>query len=150
MRKFRRLTKPAVFGLELTCDFFARSGQNVSRHLHTGRRYAGRKAAEGIAHRGILLFDFFAVILKVARHAPTQVGEGRHAVTRFLRKIGAAEERRLVVWHQKQGERPAARTLRQHLVGSLVDAVEIGALLAVNLDVHEQLVHHPGGVLVLE
>ena len=69
------------------------------------------------------------------------VAEGGHAVALLAREIGAAEERPLVVGRQEHRQRPAAAALGQHLVRGLVDAVEVGALLAVDLDVDEQFVH---------
>jgi hypothetical protein len=79
-----------------------------------------------------------------------QIAECRHAVARFPGKIGAAEERPLIVGREEHRERPAATALRQHLVGDLIDAVEIGALLAIDLDVDVQLIHEPRGLGILE
>ena len=73
---------------------------------------------------------------------------GRGAASR--RKIGAAEERPLIVVHQEHRQRPAAAAAGQHLVRELVDAVEVGAFLAVDLDVDEQLVHQRGSGGILE
>jgi hypothetical protein len=71
------------------------------------------------------------------------------AVARFVREIRAAEERHLV-GREEHGERPAAVPLREHGLRDLVDLVDVGALLAIHLDVHEELVHHAGDALVLE
>jgi hypothetical protein len=78
------------------------------------------------------------------------VGEGRQAVARFPGEVGAAEERPLAVVGEEHGERPAAAALGEHLVRDLIDAVDVGALLAIDLDVHEALVEQPRGGLVLE
>ena len=56
-------------------------------------------------------------------------------------KVGAAEERHLV-GRQEHRQRPAAGALRQHLVRGLVDLVDVGPLLAIDLDVHEMAIHH--------
>ena len=67
-----------------------------------------------------------------------------------MRKIRAAEEGPLIRGTQEHGQRPAARIGRDHLLRRLVDLVEVGPLLAVDLDVHEQAVHHSRGRGVLE
>ena len=80
--------------------------------------------------------------------ALADVRESRHAAARFFREIRAAEKRR-AFRREEHRERPAPRALREHLVRGLVDLVEVRALLAVDLDVHEEAVHHRshGGVL---
>jgi hypothetical protein len=51
---------------------------------------------------------------------------------------------------QEHRERPAAAALREHLVGELVDLVEVRPLFAIDLDVDEQLVHERRRRRVLE
>ena len=53
------------------------------------------------------------------------------------------------VGREKHGHRPAA-LLAQQMQRAHVDLVDVGTLLAVDLDVDEQLVHHPRRRLVLE
>ena len=74
----------------------------------------------------------------------------RYGLPGFPRKIGAAEKGPLVVVCQKHGERPAARALRQHLLRDLVDAVDVGPLLTIDLDVDEQVIHDLCGLRILE
>ena len=74
--------------------------------------------------------------------------EARTSVARFLGEVGAAPER-FAGRCQEHGERPTAR-LTQRLEGRHVDLVHIGALLPVDLDVDEELVHHPGDLGILE
>jgi hypothetical protein len=63
-------------------------------------------------------------------------------------EIGAAVER-LAGRRHEHGHRPAA--LPGHRLGGLhVDRVDVGPLLAVHLDVDEQLVHQARGAVVLE
>ena len=50
---------------------------------------------------------------------------------------------------QEHGQRPAA-LLAQMMQRRHVDLIDVGPLLAVDFDVDEQLVHHRGGVVVLE
>ena len=82
--------------------------------------------------------------------AHQQVGEPGQPVAGTAREIGAGEERQQRRRVEKDGERPTARLVRQQLVAELVDAIEVGSLLAIHLDVHEVLVHHRRRRLVLE
>ena len=74
--------------------------------------------------------------------------EARHAAALVRREVGAAVEGH-AVGVEEDGHRPAAvaghRLHRLH-----VDRVDVGALLAVDLDVDEVLVHVGGGLVVLE
>ena len=69
----------------------------------------------------------------------TSVNAGA-AVARLLREIRAAPHR-LARGRQKHRERPAA-LLAEQMQRVHVDLVDVGPLLAVDLDVDEQLVHH--------
>ena len=81
-------------------------------------------------------------------HALEQAWEGGHAVAVLGRKVGAPVERH-AIGREEDGHGPAA--VPRHGLDRLhVDLVHVGALLAVHLDVHEELVHEGGGVLVLE
>ena len=86
-------------------------------------------------------FDIGAAIAEGFCHAFAEVYKAGQTIARFLREIGAAEERR-AVRSEEHGQRPAAAALGKHLVSGLVDLVEVRALLAVDLDIHEQAVHH--------
>ena len=83
-----------------------------------------------------------------ARDLLQHLGEGRAAVARLFRKVGAAPER-LCVGGEEHGERPAA-LLAELVQRRHVDGVDVGALLAVDLDVDEEVVHHGSGLVVLE
>src|ERR1700730_3593214 len=78
------------------------------------------------------------------------VAERRQAIARLLREVGAAEERPLVIVREEHSERPAAAALREHLLRDLVDAVDVGALLAIDFDVDEVLVEDPRRSFVFE
>ena len=81
-------------------------------------------------------------------HAVEDLAERGHAVARAVREVRAAVERR-AVGRQEDRHRPAA--LPGHrLDGAHVDRVEVGPLLAVDLDRHEALVEQPRRRLVLE
>ena len=74
--------------------------------------------------------------------------KARAAVAGRGREIGAAPERaRLAV--EEHGQWPAA-LLAKAVQGAHVDGVDVGALLAVDLDVDEQLVHDRGDGRILE
>ena len=83
------------------------------------------------------------------RHPQQQFVEPRQAVARALREIGAAEEG-LALGGEEHRQRPAARAPGQQLVGCLIDPVDVGSLLPVDLDVDEMPVHQRGGVVVFE
>ena len=70
------------------------------------------------------------------------------AVARLRREVGAAPEG-LAGRGQEHGQRPAA-LLAQQRQRRLVDAVEVGALLPVDLDVDEEPVHQRRDLRVLE
>ena len=77
-----------------------------------------------------------------------EAGEAGAAMCVLRREIGAPEEG-LAVGREEQRHGPAALT-GEGLHGGHIDAVDIGALLAINLDVHEVLVHEPGDLVRLE
>ena len=68
-------------------------------------------------------------------------GKSRPAELVVLRREIAAGVERLQVGRQEHVVGPATRTARDELRREHVDRVEIGPLLAVDLDVHEPLVH---------
>ena len=74
--------------------------------------------------------------------------ESRAAVARLLREIGAAPER-LGVRRQEHGERPAALLAGGAQCGH-VDLVDVRPLLAIDLDVDVEPVHHLGDLVVFE
>ena len=74
--------------------------------------------------------------------------ERRHAALGLAREVGPAEEG-LAVGRQHAGHRPSALT-GHRLGGGHVDRVDIGSLLAVDLDAHEVLVEVVRGLVVLE
>ena len=79
---------------------------------------------------------------------PEDGGKAGHAPARRGGEVGPAEEGR-PVGGQEHGHRPAP--LAGHRLDRLhVDRVEVGALLAIDLDVDEELVHQGGDPGVLE
>ena len=80
--------------------------------------------------------------------ARQHLAEARQPVPRLGRVVRAAEER-LALGREEHGHRPAA-VPGQRDDGVHVERVEVGPLLAVDLDVDEELVHQPRRLLVLE
>jgi hypothetical protein len=92
--------------------------------------------------------DLRRFLVEDARHLGEDVGEARPAIACGRWKIRAAPNRR-AVGSEEHGERPAA-LLAQRMERRHVDLVDVGAFLAVDLDVDEQAIHHRRGRLVLE
>ncbi|MDT4866939.1 hypothetical protein FQZ97_1018270 [compost metagenome] len=75
-------------------------------------------------------------------------GQAGAAVAVLGREVGAGEEG-FALRSEKHRQRPAT-ALAEHLQRALIEFVEVGALLAVDLDVDEVLVHQVGDVRVGE
>jgi len=88
-----------------------------------------------------------AVAVRVS-HRKEDTAEAR-AAHLILRREISTSEKRLAVGGQKHGERPAA-ALPHHLHDFLIDVVDVGALLPIDLDVHVALVHERGDLGVFE
>ena len=76
--------------------------------------------------------------------------EGGEPEARGLWKIGPAEERNPVLVIQKHGERPSTGAPREQVLRTLVDPIQIRALLPVDLDVDKELVHELRGARILK
>ena len=92
--------------------------------------------------------DFGVAVAVGLGHGFQQAGEAGHIVAVNGREVGAAVEG-LAVGGEEHGHGPAAAA-GQHLHRFHVYGVQVGPLLAVNLDVDEVLVHQPGDGVVLE
>src|SRR5450830_927430 len=84
--------------------------------------------------------DLFRLLAEQPRHLAQNIGESRPPVALLLWKISSAPHR-LRLRREKHGQRPAA-LLAQEMQRVHVDLVDVRPLLAVDLDVDEQLVHH--------
>ena len=88
------------------------------------------------------------LLAKEPRNFLQDVDESRTSEAGLFRKISTAPHR-FGPWRQKHGQRPAA-LLSQEMQRIHVDLIDVGPFFAVNLDVDEQLVHHPGSRFILE
>ncbi len=113
-------------------------------HLAFRPRLLGQPRQQRLA----VLLDLFGLLAEQPRHLAQDIHEGRPAVARILREIGAAPHR-LALGGEKHGQRPAA-LLAQQMQRVHVDLVDVRPLLAVDFDIDEQLVHHRRRRLVLE
>ncbi len=82
------------------------------------------------------------------RDGAQELGERGRPVPRGGREVRARVER-AALGGEEDRHRPAALT-RERLGGAHVDRVDVGPLLAVDLDVDEAVVHQPGDARVLE
>ena len=110
----------------------------------SGRAELAQRLLQGGDIRGDLVGVAVIGIGDGAQH----LGEARPAPALLRREIGAAPEG-MAVGRQEHGERPAA-LLAQQGQGRLIDGIEVGPLLAVDLDVDVELVHQRGRRLALE
>jgi hypothetical protein len=112
------------------------------RRLHRGG------AAQALDDRARLPADLLALLVPGGADRQQHVAPARQPVARLGREIGAAPERH-AVGGEEGVQRPAA--LAGHGLHRVhVDRVDIGVLLAVDLDADEALVHELRGLVVLE
>jgi hypothetical protein len=95
---------------------------------------------EGLQDGGVLPGNRLALVTPGRGHRAQQVAEGRAAIAGLRRVIGATVEGH-AFRREEDGQGPATALAGEHLVGLLVDLVQVGALFAVDLDVDEELVH---------
>ena len=152
MRELRRAAEPAVLGIEALLERADRLERRLGRESVVGApRRPGACAASAAASASFCARDVGAVLAVVrARRARSSSRERRHAVAR--RSSGSRCRRRTAccsgVRNIVSGQ-PPPRCV-EHLVRGLVDLVEVGPLLAVDLDVDEEAVHHLRDLGILE
>jgi len=95
-----------------------------------------------------LLEHLFALRAPGVLDRPQNLHEGRASPARRRRPVGAAIDRR-PVGRQKHRQRPAALFAQRMQRGHVV-MIDVGPLLAIDLDVDEARVHYCGGVGILE
>src|SRR5262249_42315145 len=150
MRELRRTAEATVARIEAARELRAAGGERRVGELAVGPG-GGRGGLGGRRHeRIVLLVQLGRVVAVIPGNALQDVLECRQAVARFLREVGAAEERPPIIVGEEHRERPATTALRQHLLRDLVDAIDVRTLLAIDFDVDEVVVEDPGGGFVLE
>ena len=111
-------------------------------------RGALQVAADAVHHRAGRPLQLRAPLTPHLRQPAQHVQEAGPAVGAAWRKVGAPEHR-AAIGRQKHRHGPAARAARG-LHHRHVDAIDVGPLLAVELDGHEVVVQERGHRLVLE
>ena len=119
------------------------------RRQRVGARGRGLEARERVLQIFRLPRDVGAALAVRGGHARQEIAKAGQAVAPLLREIGAAEERR-PLGREEHRQRPPAAAPREERVRGLVDLVEIGPLLAIDLDVDEIGVHRRGDRRILE
>ena len=152
--KLRRALQAAVVTVDDAQDLARGGVHQTDRQTAIGQGFRGRafrrfgQPAEGAADGlGVLGHRVRAALPDLVKLAQ-QGRETGAAIARLRRKIGAAPVG-LHVGSEEHGERPAALFPHQ-LQRLLVDRIDVGPFLAVDLDADEALVHHVRGGLVLE
>ena len=138
----------AVLAVEAAGDLCPRCRENLCIGLTAARRRL--EFAEDRRELLALGADVVSLLGEELSGPLQEFAERRQAMSALVRKVGAAEERPLVSGVDEHRQRPAARAVGQELVGGLVDAVDVGTFLPVDLHVHEQAVHDLGRGVVLE
>ena len=136
-RRSRRQSgsKARASAAKASCGASEGSAAFSRRRLRIGERQRGLQSL-------VLLHDRTSLLAIRRGDTRQQIREAGEPVARGLREIGAAEER-LLRRREKHRQRPAAAPLREHRVRGLIDLIEVRPLLAVDLDVDEELVHQP-------
>ncbi len=145
-RELRRAAEAAVDGVVLGAQRLERAVEQ--RGVRRGARLAPRARAQGLDDLARGALHGVPPLPPGRRDGLEHLHEGRHPRPRRRREVGAGVER-AAVGRQEDRHRPAALAGgRDH--GLHVERVDVGALLAVDLDAHEVLVHVAGRDDVLE
>src|SRR5690554_762786 len=128
LREFRPAAEAAVF--------LIKAGAGLSQQGFTGggqiARSAGCRTGNGLqrfVNLQMLVSELVTTISPDPMNALQKITKADHALTRFGREIGAGEKWRLTEWIKKHGQWPAAAPTVEKLVGELINAVQIRALL---------------------
>jgi len=149
----RELGRPAEAAETLVEDSLERAARQAQRafiEFDAAGRRLGQQVFECQGEARVLLANRRRMAVIVLGHPLQDVLESGHAVARLIRKIGAAEERLVIIGVQEHGQRPTARMPSDQLLRDLIDLVQVRPLFAIDLDVHEPAVHQCGGRGVLE
>ena len=113
MRKLGCIAHAAEFAIKILCDLCSHGPQWFCVQLIVIGNGLRLERSQDILQLLALAADLVPVFGKVCGNALQQIRERWHAVTRFFRKVGAGEERPLIIGINKHGQRPAAGSLRQ-------------------------------------
>ncbi len=129
--KLRRLPEASIDGVVRSRERMRRGDRQVARNLSFGRGVG--------AERSQSLRELLDIMLNFVRAALVRVGGGQqharkagHTLAIDRRKIGAAKKR-LRIGREEHRQRPSA-TPGDHLHRFHVDLIEVGPLLAIDLD----------------
>ena len=147
LRELRGAAPAAVRPVEGGLDG-ARSGRQQLRRRVVAARLEAGLVDEPLHEPAAGRLDLGALLAPRAVDALEHLAERGHPVTRLVRVVGPAVERP-PVGCQEHRHRPATAA-GHRLDRGHVDLVEIGTLLAIDLDRHEPVVQVAGGRLVLE
>ena len=146
LRKFRRAFHAAIHGIN---DLHEPRGEIGERRVVRRRGRSASRLRRELRLQHIRVPPHLGGLVAIdARDLLQYMRERRAAVARVLGEIGAAPEG-LGVGREEHGERPTA-VFAELVQRGHVDGIDVGALLAVHLDVDEEVVHHRSGLIVLE
>ena len=137
LREFRRVADAAVQRVDLAQQALGDLVEEFRRDALAGLRLL--EALQRLAQGDDVLHDVVAVLLVGRADRVQDLRKARAAPARLGRVIGAAPEG-LALGGEEHRQRPAALLAHQRQ-RVLIDRVEVGALLAIDLDVDEPLVH---------
>jgi hypothetical protein len=147
LRELRRAAEATARGVVLLEEV----ADDLRQRVRPGRRLPGveeRRAPQRAGELTGLRVDVVPPGAPQLVDAAAQVGERDHAAPLLAREVRAAEERS-PVRGEEDGHGPAAVAV-EGVDGLHVDLVDVRPLLAVDLDVDEQVVHQACDGLVLE
>ena len=144
--EFGRATKPAVGWVD-GADELAGDGGKLLLGEFRRRAVIEPGRQPGFEVGGVLLDGLFFVGVD-AGDVLQHLVEARTPIAWLGGKVGAAEKRH-AVRQEEHGQRPAP-LLAKLLQCGHIESVDIGPFLAVDLDVHEQLVHERRRVVLLK
>ena len=148
IREFRRSAKATVHWICV----FGKGARSLGRHVFAFRCLASEKSflEDSVALEKLfdLLAEFVAVVLPGLTQPEQDPHKPRPAIAILRREVRSAEEGFSLRGHEHR-QRPAA-SLAHDLDDLLIGVVDVGSLLAIDLDVDEPLVHQARDVRILE
>ena len=150
VRKFRRTSEAAPVAIQTGFELRTALVQGLRVECLVSGHRRRIHVSERRNHRAGAAEQLGLVIAIVVGDMREQLAEARHAMTAHGWEIGARKKRPLIVMHQEYRQRPAAAAAAEHLLRELVQAIEVGTFLAIDLDIDEALVHQRRSGRILE